>query len=239
MITSIVKLFFMYALVGSFVRITGKNFMKFVHFFFWVGLLLIIFGGIGPKVTRLLDDIHNASVFYTQGRDTIKNGYTAITTLPEWFEKIPLVGVGTSPTKYPPALTIAEKTIPFKKDFFIHPVSGEIRQGFNPPDHHGLDYAINSGTIVRAARKGVVQEIGEHDIYGYFVLLDHGGQWQTLYAHMSEFGVKKGQNVFANDGLGLSGGQVGAPGAGNSEGPHLHFEIRTGGKCINPIEWMK
>jgi len=86
-----------------------------------------------------------------------------------------------------------------------------------------------------------VREAGvdPNGIYGNYVLIDHGGGFQTLYAHCSELKTERGKNVFDKDVIGLSGGVKGAPEAGNSEGPHLHFEVRYSGKAVDPMKYLK
>ena len=71
------------------------------------------------------------------------------------------------------------------------------------------------------------------------LLFDHGEAWQTLYAHLSKIGVKAGERVLEGSVIGLSGGIKGEESSGNSEGPHLHYEIRTGGIARDPMPWMK
>ena len=133
-----------------------------------------------------------------------------------------------------------EKLRPSSIRFDI-PVSGNLIRGFKDDgSHHGLDIGCNEGTVVKNAREGKVVSVGEDkNIYGNFILIDHGGQWQTLYAHLSKINVSKGDHIWENTAIGLSGGTKGESGSGNSEGPHLHFEIRVGGKAIDPKPLLK
>ena len=100
--------------------------------------------------------------------------------------------------------------------------------------HWGVDIAAQPGTPVLAAADGVVAEIGwDSDGYGHYVVLDHGGGWQTLYAHlqsaaMGGFAVKLGASVRLGDPIGGLGS------SGASTGPHLHFEVRRDGAHIDP-----
>lgn len=113
--------------------------------------------------------------------------------------------------------------------------SKEITQGFSPPDHHGIDFAVESGTSILASREGEIRAAGTdpNGIYGNYVLIDHGGGFQTLYAHCSELKTAQGKHVFEKDVIALSGD------TGKSTGPHLHFELRQSGKAINPMQYMK
>lgn len=94
--------------------------------------------------------------------------------------------------------------------------------------HRGIDYGVKVGTPIVAAANGTVTHTGTHRQYGYHVIINHGKK-STLYAHLSEILVKVGQPVNAGDVIGKSGGRKGAPGAGTSTGPHLHFELRDPG----------
>lgn len=98
--------------------------------------------------------------------------------------------------------------------------------------HHGLDIATPSGSLIRAARAGKVTKTGWLGVYGLAVMVDHGNGVQTLYAHNSKLLVKVGDQVVGGEGISLSGS------TGNSTGPHLHFEIRTNGKTVDPEYYL-
>jgi len=69
--------------------------------------------------------------------------------------------------------------------------------------------------------------------YGNRVLLDHGNGLQTMYAHLSGISVSEGQTVNRGDVIGRMGS------TGRSTGTHLHFEIRTGGGLVDPLEYLR
>ena len=93
-----------------------------------------------------------------------------------------------------------------------------------------LDMAAPLGTPIFAADTGVVVKAGWSDIgYGYRVIIDHGIDYVTLYAHMSRYLVQPGDIVQKGDLIGYVGS------TGNSTGPHLHFEIRDYGYLIDPL----
>lgn len=94
--------------------------------------------------------------------------------------------------------------------------------------HKGIDYGLPVGSPVYAAADGVVEYVGRSSSYGDYIIIKHAIK-STLYAHLSKFLVSKGQKVVRGQQIALSGGERGAPGAGNSRGPHLHFEIRDHG----------
>lgn len=122
----------------------------------------------------------------------------------------------------------------------------------HPHRHEGEDYSVAVGTPVYAARAGkVTVASGGHGGYGNLVTIDHGqiehgvaaaipghdAEYQTRYAHLSRISVNPGVEVRAGQLIGYSGGARGAPGSGNSKGPHLHFEVRRNGAPTNPIDY--
>jgi murein DD-endopeptidase MepM/ murein hydrolase activator NlpD len=95
--------------------------------------------------------------------------------------------------------------------------------------HKGVDYAAPTGTPVRTVGPGVVDFTGVQGGYGNVVVIKHPGNRETVYAHLSRIGVKRGQRVEAGD-------LVGAVGAtGWATGPHLHFELKVGGEQVDPM----
>jgi murein DD-endopeptidase MepM/ murein hydrolase activator NlpD len=97
--------------------------------------------------------------------------------------------------------------------------------------HYGYDLASTSGAPIQAANSGVVVFEGDIGIYGNAVIIDHGMDLFSLYAHLSSIGVSPGDRVKKNDTLGLSG-ETGLAG-----GDHLHFAILVGGTYVEPLEW--
>lgn len=94
--------------------------------------------------------------------------------------------------------------------------------------HSGADYAAAAGTPVRAAAAGIVALADDHFFAGKSVFLDHGDGLITMYFHLSEIAVERGQEVAA----GAAIGRVGS--TGRSSGPHLHFGARWRGARIDP-----
>ena len=99
-------------------------------------------------------------------------------------------------------------------------------------NHPGLDVAVATGSYIRASADGRVADTGEDPIYGNFVLLDHGGEYQTMYGHASEVFARKGDPVRRNEVIALSGS------TGRSTAPHLHFEVRHRGEPVNPLDFV-
>ena len=98
-----------------------------------------------------------------------------------------------------------------------------------------MDLAAAQGTPIRAAGEGVVSFAGVQSGYGNVVIIDHpglGGGIQTVYAHQSRIGVAQGDHV----GRGQVIGAVGSTGV--ATGPHLHFEVREGGRAVDPLPYL-
>ncbi|WP_273322315.1 murein hydrolase activator EnvC family protein [Vallitalea guaymasensis] len=102
----------------------------------------------------------------------------------------------------------------------------------NPSNHKGIDIGIPSGTSVKAVSNGEVSFAGYSNVWGNYVLIDHGSGYVTIYAHNSKLLVKKGQKVKIGQTIAKSGN------TGWSTGPHLHFGIRKNGEWINPLNML-
>ena len=139
---------------------------------------------------------------------------------------------------YPGEKFTSTERIRFLGNLFSSPIpSGAITSGFGyrpnpftgrPSFHPGIDFRAPIGTSVKAARDGTVSASGALEIYGFYVIIDHEGEYQTLYAHLNEILVTNGLFVNAGDIIALSGN------SGISTGPHLHFEIRRKGSPLDP-----
>ena len=97
--------------------------------------------------------------------------------------------------------------------------------------HAGMDIPAPTGQPIYAAADGTVVKAGAYGGYGIAVVIDHGEGMSTVYAHQSQMAVRAGQTVLAGDTVGYVGS------TGFSTGPHLHFEIRLGGRPTNPLDW--
>jgi murein DD-endopeptidase MepM/ murein hydrolase activator NlpD len=100
-------------------------------------------------------------------------------------------------------------------------------------EHDGLDVAAPAGTPIRAPAGGTVRATGPRGGYGNAIEIDHGGGMTTLYGHASEVRVRPGDRILPGQEIGLVGS------TGRSTGPHLHFEVRMGGKPVNPLRALK
>ena len=108
----------------------------------------------------------------------------------------------------------------------MHPVLKRVMP------HNGTDYGAPAGTPVYAAFRGTVAAVGYHGASGNLVLIDHPGDIQTGYAHLSKFAanLKIGDKVGTRQLVGYIGS------TGRSTGPHLHFSAKKRGKFINPLD---
>lgn len=95
--------------------------------------------------------------------------------------------------------------------------------------HTGTDMACPTGTPIYAAMSGTVTYTGTSNVFGKYVIIDHGNGYQTLYAHMSKITSSKGQFVTQSTKIGLVGS------TGYSTGPHLHFTVYKNGKLVDPM----
>lgn len=106
-----------------------------------------------------------------------------------------------------------------------HPTLNRMRR------HNGVDYAAPTGTPIRATGDGRIVHSGPKGGYGETIIIRHGGQYSTLYAHMSRYarGMRAGRSVRQGQVIGYVGQ------TGLATGPHLHYEFRVNGAHRNPL----
>ncbi|MCI8397399.1 MAG: M23 family metallopeptidase [Clostridia bacterium] len=128
----------------------------------------------------------------------------------------------------------AYKSIPIK---FIKPIRATITSRFGSrwgSTHKGLDYGAPTGTAIKAAAEGTVTFSGWNSGgYGYLVIISHGNGVQTYYGHCSVLTCKVGDYVTPDDVIAKVGN------TGDSQGSHLHFEIRVNDVAYNPEYYLK
>ena len=126
-------------------------------------------------------------------------------------------------------------------ELFIYPVRGYITSRFGTRRdpftgarsfHNGIDIANALGTPVRASMAGTVTDTGFNSSYGNYIVISHGGGFQTLYGHLKGFLVKIGQDVDQGQQIGLMGS------TGYSTGSHTHFSIFKWNKAQNPLNYL-
>lgn len=118
---------------------------------------------------------------------------------------------------------------------FAWPITGSITSGYGPRwgrMHSGIDIDCVTGAPIRASKAGtVVSATYDGSGYGYYIVIDHGGGFASLYAHMSE--------LYVSGGSVAQGQTIGACGStGASTGDHLHFEIRVNGSPQDPLSYL-
>jgi murein DD-endopeptidase MepM/ murein hydrolase activator NlpD len=98
--------------------------------------------------------------------------------------------------------------------------------------HSGMDFTAPTGTEIYATGDGMIEKMSKSRRgFGNHIVIDHGFGYETIYAHMSKFNVKKGQKVKRGDVIGYVGN------TGTSTAPHLHYEVWKDHKKINPINF--
>jgi murein DD-endopeptidase MepM/ murein hydrolase activator NlpD len=99
--------------------------------------------------------------------------------------------------------------------------------------HKGIDISATTGTPVRVTADGVVIHAELESGYGKLIVVDHGGGFQTYYAHLSRFFVHTGQTVRRGEPIGAVGS------TGRVTAPHLHYEVRMGDAPVNPTRYLR
>ncbi|ACZ18725.1 Peptidase M23 [Thermanaerovibrio acidaminovorans DSM 6589] len=138
--------------------------------------------------------------------------------------------------------TAPQEVVYYKGGRLAWPLVGQIRSSFGVRVHPvfrtrimhtGLDISGSTGDPVRAAESGEVLYAGWLRGYGQVIILDHGRDLTTVYAHLSKIEVNEGEKVSRGEQI----GRVGSTGI--ATGPHLHFEVRVNGKAVNPMGYLK
>jgi murein DD-endopeptidase MepM/ murein hydrolase activator NlpD len=101
-----------------------------------------------------------------------------------------------------------------------------------PAMHTGLDFRGDYGEPIHATAAGTVSAAGWSGGYGRMIEVDHGNGLATRYGHLSEIGVKVGQQIRIGQVIGKLGS------TGRSTGPHLHYETRIDGEAVNPVRFL-
>ena len=115
----------------------------------------------------------------------------------------------------------------------VHSMSQRFHGG-----HSGIDIANGPVTMLNtpivAADGGTVKEVNTNPYagYGLYIVIDHGNGLTTLYAHLNSISVARGQPITRGQEIGRGGS------TGNSSGPHLHFEVRVDGRCVDPLGYV-
>lgn len=173
------------------------------------------------RVTALAQNLAEVEAQYERVRQMLGADAAAggdAPTLP------PLRAAGATGPAVGPGQTTGELTFWPIAGAYSAPGTGPARQ-----EHPGLDLPVPPNREIKAAGAGMVAAAGKDPAYGRYVLLDHGQGLQTLYGNASRTYVKQGDRVRAGQVIALSGA------TGRSTAPHLHFEVRRGGRLIDPL----
>ena len=145
----------------------------------------------------------------------------------QWL--IPTIATGSSGTSGISSSSCAGGSV--GSGAFVWPAANNFISGNDYwSGHLAIDIAADLGASIFAADAGVVTMAQGGDNYGYgkVIQIDHGNGYSSLYAHLSVIGVGTCESVYSGQWIGSSGS------SGNSQGAHLHFEVRQGGGFINP-----
>ena len=186
-------------------------------------------------VRQLSVALDSAELRYEQlrgmiGADIVRDPLAISSTLP--LAPAVRARVGTEPQPAGPGPTVPREW-PLADRGYITRGQVQVGAGTRDEPHPGLDIAVPVGTMVRASGGATVNQIGDDPEYGYYVLLDHPEEYQTMYGHLSRIIVTDGQTLQAGEVIGLSGN------SGRSTAPHLHFEIRQRGTSLDPKTMVK
>lgn len=164
---------------------------------------------------------------------------TGIKTTKEAQKKIVTVGTKKTVAASPSVISYSTSAASSGTGFMWPlPYTRNITSGYGPrwgSMHTGIDIAAGGvyGQPIAASDSGVVIWAGgDSSGYGNYVIIDHGNGYQTLYGHCSSLNVSRGQSVSKGQTIAFVGS------TGNSTGPHLHFEIRSGGSRLNPLNFV-
>ena len=147
-----------------------------------------------------------------------------------------LRGLSVAGTDVTPAAAKGTLATPLKSELIqtssfgyrVSPITGTAGEL-----HTCQDCAAACGTEVTAAAAGTVKSAGWHEYGGgKRVVVDHGNGVTTMYAHLQSLSVTVGQPVSRGQQIGRAGSTVW------SSGPHLHFEVRVNGRCVNPLNYV-
>ncbi|MFM9371228.1 peptidoglycan DD-metalloendopeptidase family protein [Streptomyces sp. Da 82-17] len=147
------------------------------------------------------------------------------------------------PAKPAKAESAPAEAEPAAADGFTAPVEAAVSTAYRTAGgmwssgyHTGTDFVVPTGTPIKAIGEGTVVSAGWSGSYGNEVVIRHADGHYSQYAHMTSLNVASGQTVSGGQQIGLSGS------TGNSTGPHLHFEVRTGpsyGSDVDPLAYLR
>lgn len=181
---------------------------KLIFLVFLIATVIVVRRTPETRINRFISSISHNTTNYTKMFKEIKNVIIDNTVGNKIFS-MPLEGKITSPFE--------------KRE---NPITKEIE------NHTGIDIDAPLNTDVKTAYEGKVIRAEENPFYGKFIMIEHKNKLVSLYGHLNEILVNVGDNIEMGDIIAKSGS------SGKSTGPHLHFEIRKDGTCVNPEEYL-
>lgn len=166
------------------------------------------------NTSKKLDELTKAAYIQSKSYDEIEN---LVKNKIEMLASIPAIL----------PVSLKNKRTRFSSSFGyrMHPIYKTIRL------HAGMDFSGAIGTPIYATGNGKVSSAQIHKGYGKCVIIDHGFNYQTVYAHLDTYNVKAGQKVKRGDIIGYMGN------TGMSTGPHVHYEVKKNGIAVDPINY--
>ncbi|MDR2413772.1 MAG: M23 family metallopeptidase [Odoribacteraceae bacterium] len=134
--------------------------------------------------------------------------------------------IASIPTTLPVALNTSTIYLAAAYGPCMHPVYKILKF------HQGMDFSGPIGAPVRATGNGVVESCGNAKEVGLYIIINHGFEYKSLYAHLEQINVTKGKKVKRGEVIALLGN------SGQVSGPHLHYEVHKNGKPVNPINYF-
>jgi septal ring factor EnvC (AmiA/AmiB activator) len=180
----------------------------------------------------MLSRIRNEKSKHTQAIDDLKRAQKELQNLIDQLEKRRLADRGA---------TLPDGDFAKLKGKLMRPVKGTVTRKFGQDRHpkfgtvtfnNGVNIKADPGTPIRAVAAGVVEFVDWITGYGNCIILNHGGGYYTLYAHVADTFARSGQAVAAREVI----AEVGDTGSLN--GYECHFEIRKSKEALDPMKWF-